>query len=245
MLFRPTVLALVLVLAASGCSSDSASTAGGETPSSIATTGAPSTDAPSTTHASTPTTDAVVTAAPTTIVPPTTTVPPTIEPSTVGPTGCERLTEFDDPTWFIVNDGVMGGRSQAQGEIGDGVLTWTGTIVTAGGGFSSIRGPVDGEFTGATSLTLRVRTDGRTYELLVNDAVDGRGRVTHYAPIEVAGGGWQEVSVPLVDMEARVFGNPVVAEPFAPDLATQVGVILADGIDGDFTFEIDLVDACS
>jgi len=229
MLIRPTALALVLI--ASGCGSDLAPIVGGETPSSSTATAAPLTDAPTTT-------DAAATTAPST------TAPATIESPAMAPTGCERLTEFDDATWFIVNDGVMGGRSRAQGVTGDGALTWTGTIVTAGGGFSSIRGPVDGEFAGATSLTLRVRTDGRPYELLVDDAVDGRGRVTHYASIQVTGGAWQEVSVPLVDMEARVFGNLVDAEPFVPDLATQVGVILADGIDGDFSFEIDWVDAC-
>ncbi len=158
---------------------------------------------------------------------------------------CIRVTDFDDTGWFIVNDGVMGGRSDAQGLIEDGTLTWTGTIVTAGGGFSSIRGPVDGELDGATSLTLRVRTDGRRYELLADDALDGRTRVTHYNPIDVVGEEWQEVSVPLTAMEARVFGNPVTADPFAPELATQIGVILADGLDGEFTFEIDWIDACS
>ncbi len=236
MLIRPTIVALAML--ASGCGSDLASTVGGETPSSSTATTGPLTDAPPTTQETAPNADPADYAAPSA------TSPATAEPPAAEPTGCERLTEFDDANWFIVNDGVMGGRSQAQGAIGDGALTWTGTIVTAGGGFSSIRGPVDGEFTGATSLTLRVRTDGRPYELLADDAVDGRGRVTHYAPIQVTGGAWQEVSVSLVDMEARVFGNPVIAEPFAPDLATQVGVILADGIDGDFSFEIDWIDAC-
>ena len=46
------------------------------------------------------------------------------------------------------------------------------------------------------------------------------------------------------EREARVFGNPVMADPFAPELATQVGVILADGMDGEFQFEIDWIDAC-
>ena len=165
-------------------------------------------------------------------------------PTTTTPTNCVRLTDFQDPTWIIVNDGVMGGRSEAQGVIEDGVLTWTGTIVTTGGGFSSIRGPVDGEFAGATSLTLRIRNDGRRYELLVDDAFNERARVTHYNPIETIGGAWQEISVSLTEMEARVFGNPVTADPFAPEFATQVGVILADGMDGEFQFQIDWIDAC-
>ncbi|MBJ31251.1 MAG: hypothetical protein CL466_07540 [Acidimicrobiaceae bacterium] len=186
-----------------------------------------------------------MTSAPIVIAPPTTMmVSNSTVPRTTRSTNCARLTDFEDPKWIIVNDGVMGGRSRAQGVIEDSVLTWSGTIVTIGGGFSSIRGPVEGEFAGATSLTLRIRNDGRRYELLVEDAFSERARVTHYNPIETIAGGWQEVSVPLTEMEGRVFGNPVMAEPFVPELATQVGVILADGIDGEFQFEIDWIDAC-
>ena len=227
MLARLLVAALLLIAPACGGDSTSAANVG---PSALS----------STTAASPTTSASIVTASSTTMVVSSSTVP-----TTTAPTNCVRLTDFEDPTWIIVNDGVMGGRSQAQGVIEDGVLTWTGTIVTIGGGFSSIRGPVDGEFTGATSLTLRIRNDGRRYELLVDDALDERGRVTHYNPIETIGGAWQEISVPLTDMEARVFGNPVMVDPFAPELATQVGVILADGTDGEFQFEIDWIDACS
>ncbi|MDG2428817.1 MAG: CIA30 family protein [Acidimicrobiales bacterium] len=246
------VMSLVLVASACGGGLDSAELEAlrEEVASLEATTAAPTTTAalatttavPTTTAAPTTTTAlATTTAAQTTTAAPTTTATPTTTTST----NCVRLTDFQDPTWIIVNDGVMGGRSQAQGVIEDGVLTWTGTIVTTGGGFSSIRGPVDGEFAGATSLTLRIRNDGRRYELLVDDAFDERARVTHYNPIETIGGVWQEISVPLTEMEARVFGNPVTAAPFVPGLATQVGVILADGLDGEFQFEIDWIDACS
>ena len=48
----------------------------------------------------------------------------------------------------------------------------------------------------------------------------------------------------LTGMEARVFGTPVDAEPLQPDLAAEIGVILADGVDGEFRFEIDWIDAC-
>ena len=174
----------------------------------------------------------------------TTTAPVETSTTVVAESACVRVTDFDDASWFIVNDGVMGGRSSAAGVVDDAGLTWTGTIVTAGGGFSSIRGPVDGQLEGATSLTMRIRTDGRSYELLADDTTPGQGRVTHYAPIDSTGGDWEEVSVSLVGMEPRIFGSLTTAEPFAPDLASQIGVILADGVDGEFRFEIDWIDAC-
>ena len=248
MLARLLVAALLLI--ASACGGDSTSTADvGPSALSSTTAASPTTSAPIVPASSTtmmvssstaPTTSApIVPASSTTMMESSRTAP-----TTTTSTNCVRLTDFQDPTWIIVNDGVMGGRSEAQGVIEDGVLTWTGTIVTTGGGFSSIRGPVDGEFAGATSLTLRIRNDGRRYELLVDDVFGERARVTYYNPIETIGGAWQEISVPLTEMEARVFGTPVMADPFAPEFATQVGVILADGMDGEFQFQIDWIDAC-
>ncbi len=227
MSLRPFAFAGVLLLA-SACSSDSDAEVASEevtAPPSTTTAGA----APTTTTSSTSTT--------------TTAAPAGTSTTTSGPR-CARVAEFDDTSWFIVNDGVMGGRSSAEGAVDDVGLTWTGTIVTAGGGFSSIRGPVDGQLEGATSLTMRIRTDGRSYELLADDTTPGQARVTHYAPIDAVGGEWEEVSVSLVGMEPRIFGSLTAAEPFAPDLASQIGVILADGVDGDFRFEIDWIDAC-
>ena len=181
---------------------------------------------------------------------PATSAPPTTQAAGPAPTAvsapepCRRVTDFDEPGWVIVNDGVMGGQSAGEGSVVDGVLVFDGTIVTQGGGFSSVRGRIDGELDGAGELRFRLRTDGRAYELLADDALTGGQRVTHYRPIEVVGDGWQEVSVPLSDMEPRVFGRPIEAEPFRPDLATQIGVILADGVDGPFSIEIDWIDAC-
>ncbi len=158
---------------------------------------------------------------------------------------CVRVTDFDEATWLIVNDGVMGGQSVGEGAIADGILYFEGTIVTQGGGFSSVRGPIDGELAGASELVMRVRTDGREYELLADDEPTRRERVTHYAPIATEGGEWQDVTVPLTEMDARIFGRQVDAPAFQPDLATEIGVILADGFDGPFLLEIDWIDACT
>ncbi|MEM8708558.1 MAG: CIA30 family protein [Actinomycetota bacterium] len=225
---RRLASAVVLIVLAAGC-------AGDET-----TTGASVTTSTTVVADPAPTTSTSTTAAPSTTSTSTTTSTPAT--TTTEASRCVRVTDFDEPDWFIVNDGVMGGRSDARGGVADGVLAWEGTIVTQGGGFSSIRGPVDGELAGASELVLRIRTDGRAFELLADDA--GSTRVTHYNPIDATGGDWEEVVVPLTGMEARIFGSLVDADAFQPDRANQIGVILADGMDGDFAFEIDWIDAC-
>lgn len=159
-----------------------------------------------------------------------------------GPTGDTAVSR-----WFIVNDGVMGGRSLGDGSIVDGVLSFSGTIETDGGGFSSVRSALAADaLDSATSVRLRIRTDGRSYELQADDAIEGRSRrVSHFGLIPLSQSGeWVEVEVSLLDLEARVFGTPVDAARFAPDAATEIGVILADGVDGPFSFEIDWIDAC-
>ncbi|MEM9564592.1 MAG: CIA30 family protein [Actinomycetota bacterium] len=148
--------------------------------------------------------------------------------------------------WQVVNDGVMGGRSSAEAGVVDGVLTLEGDIVTDGGGFSSVRLALAEPLGESSGLQLRLRTDGRAYELTLADAAPGRDRrVSHQAPIEVAGeASWGEVVVDFADLDASVFGRPVEVDPFDPTAAVEVGIILADGADGPFRLELDWIRVC-
>jgi NADH dehydrogenase [ubiquinone] 1 alpha subcomplex assembly factor 1 len=59
------------------------------------------------------------------------------------PKGHMLLTDFtmssSDVAWYVVNDNVMGGRSEGDFEQKPGELSFTGRTNTNGGGFSSIR----------------------------------------------------------------------------------------------------------
>ncbi len=68
--------------------------------------------------------------------------------------------------WVAINDGVMGGLSQGTPAVSEGSLFFTGKLsLENNGGFSSVRASGDFDFDGKTALTLRVRGDGRTYQL--------------------------------------------------------------------------------
>lgn len=165
--------------------------------------------------------------------------------------GCRSVADLDDEDelrrWSVVNDGVMGGRSSAEATADDSVLAIDGEIVTDGGGFSSIRlalaEPLGDD---VSRLVVRLRTDGRAYELTVSDAAPDRDRrVSHQAPILAAGSGdWEVVEVMFGDLEASIFGRPVDVDPFEPGAAVEVGIILADGSDGPFHLELDWIRAC-
>jgi len=165
---------------------------------------------------------------------------------------CRRITDFgadDSAGWFIVNDGVMGGRSSGGGGIDDSVLRFVGNVVTEGGGFTSVRLRLAGdELVDTSRIEMRVRPDGRTYGLTMEDATDYRGiAVSHRADFAVGpvdSDGWAMATVDYDRLEPSVFGFPLEAPPFDPDSAREIGIIIADEIDGDFALEVDWIDAC-
>lgn len=160
-------------------------------------------------------------------------------------TTCQQLVESDEQPWLVVNDGVMGGRSEGAISTETGEMQFAGTIVTDGGGFSSARRVLYDGLGESVGLQLRVRADQRRYEVLLADVDSQAYRVTYYAPLQLEGDDWQVVEVSFEDLEARIFGRLVDAPPFQPGKATTIGIILADGDDGEFLFELDWINACT
>jgi NADH dehydrogenase [ubiquinone] 1 alpha subcomplex assembly factor 1 len=159
------------------------------------------------------------------------------------------IENFDGTTrWFTVNDTVMGGRSSGGPAMHEGVLTFSGTINTNGGGFSSIRARA-GDLSDYDALRLRVRGDGRAYRVSLRTDARVRGREIAYqaefrAPSDTE---WTEITLPFDTFEPTWRGNDMTR--FAPDLdvskTRQMGIILGDGIDGPFHLEIDRIEGIS
>lgn len=208
-----------------------------------------------------PTTSATIVAAPITPEPDTTVSAATILASTTtmtepkqAQTDCRRVTDFgaDNQEWLIVNDGVMGGLSNGAVDITDSVMRFTGDVVTQGGGFTSVRLRLDGdELEGSNRVDLRVRADDRTYGLTFEDEARIGPRFVSYQAdlilddVGLDVDGWQVVSLSYDQLRPSVFGQAVDAEPFTPEQAVEVGIIIADGVDGPFALDVDWVDACS
>lgn len=164
---------------------------------------------------------------------------------------CTRLTDFETPAeidaWLVVNDDVMGGRSDGGATFADSVMTFTGTINTDGGGFASLRLPIDeGTLADVEVVRMRVRSDGRSYKLTMRDSLEGRdNRTSHQAPIPMSTPGeWSVVDVSLSDLTANVFGRSVETDPFVPELGNRIGLMMSDGVDGDFELDLDWIDLC-
>lgn len=161
-----------------------------------------------------------------------------------------RLSDFDhaqaNARWRVVNDNVMGGRSKGDVRFADGVMTFFGDINTNGGGFASVRLPIErGTLAGVERMVMRLKHDGRVpYRVLVIDA-GGRPRgILHQLELAFDGpaGEWEMVTVDLGAMQPTFRGEPVDAAPLDPAEAVEIGFILNDTGDGPFELHVDWID---
>jgi NADH dehydrogenase [ubiquinone] 1 alpha subcomplex assembly factor 1 len=166
------------------------------------------------------------------------------------PTSSMMLFEFsgaaNEPAWFSVNDGVMGGVSQGGAKLVSGSLHFRGVLsLENNGGFSSIRsgGPTR-DLSAAKAIVLRVKGDGRTYRLqLATNAEFRRARVSYQAPFPTKAGEWTEVSVPLASLVPMFRGQTLSGPALDAARIEEIGLSLSDGKPGAFALEVDWIRA--
>lgn len=150
----------------------------------------------------------------------------------------------DEPAWVGVNDGVMGGVSQGGAKIAGGQLHFSGTLsLENNGGFSSVRttGRVY-DLSGAKALLLRVRGDGRTYQLrLATDARVRRSAVSYRADFPTTAGTWTEVRIPFDTLVPTYRGDRLDGPPLDRSRVEEVGLLIGDGREGAFALTVDWI----
>jgi len=127
-------------------------------------------------------------------------------------------------------------------------MVFEGIINTNGGGFSSVRRTVEpGVLSSTAGFTMRVRSDGRDYKLTMrSDARYRFRRVSFQAPIPSGPAGeWRDVFIPFDNLSASIFGRTVYGATFNRDAVEEIGIIIADGVDGPFRLDVKSITACS
>jgi len=153
--------------------------------------------------------------------------------------------ESEKLDWRIVDDGVMGGLSSGKCEIGkDGMLRFFGTLsLENNGGFSSLRtGNVNMDLSGADGVVLRVKGDGRTYQLRFSTDAEHRGReVSFQAGFQTTKGEWTEAKVPFTRFTGSWRGIGLPDKAFDPARIRRLGLQLADKKAGPFELRVDWI----
>ena len=162
------------------------------------------------------------------------------------PEGVEVVASFDEakekPEWFSVDDTVMGGVSDGGVEVKDGVLVFSGKLsMENNGGFSSVRKVVKGsDFSGKDGFVLRVKGDGRTYKLRIETDARYRGsEIGYQADFQTKKGEFIEVKVPFSDFKPGWRGRKLDGPALDLAKVEELGLVLADGKEGDFAIEVD------
>ena len=151
------------------------------------------------------------------------------------------FTEEDiEGKWIVVNDNVMGGRSEGGYSFRKNRLIFSGNTNTNGGGFSSIRtNPTNFYLGDRTGLHIRFKGDGRTYKL----GVRIEGKSVSYRSNFTSGNGWQEVRVPFNEMDVSWRGRPLSKEehPLIKSKIRSIEFMIYDKQDGPFKLLVDWI----
>ena len=145
-----------------------------------------------------------------------------------------------DKQWMVVNDKVMGGRSEGGYSFDKKRLIFSGNTNTNGGGFSSIRTiPLDFYLEDKTGLHIRYKGDGRTFKL----GVRMEGKSVSYRSNFTSGNGWQEVRVPFNEMDVSWRGRPLSKEehPLIKSKIRSIEFMIYDKQDGPFKLQVDWI----
>ena len=153
------------------------------------------------------------------------------------------LTAFDAQSrnldWYIVNDTVMGGRSNSRVEQDDNHLIFSGELNTKGGGFASVRStPTQLDIGDIESFVLKVRGDGRSYQLRL---MSSQTRLSYATTFNTSDATWLQIELPLEAFVATWRGRKLNRPPINPEDITSIGFMLADNRDGPFSIEVDWI----
>ena len=145
----------------------------------------------------------------------------------------------------MVNDNVMGGRSDGDFSVEEGELLFSGRTNTDGGGFSSIRTmPVALDLSDYDGIRLKILGDGRRYTWQLTTNARWRGRtVSFWAEFDTRNGEWTIVDIPFSLFEPRFRGRVLDGPALDPGRITGLGLMINDGKDGAFAASLASVGA--
>lgn len=152
----------------------------------------------------------------------------------------------EDPVkWYAVNDGVMGGVSEGgmqRTEHATGIFSGDLSLEN-NGGFASVRAVIGRQdLSKYAGIEIRVRGDGRTYQLRVrtDDRLDG---VAYRAEFQTTEDEWIVVKIPFADLLPTFRGRLLNGPELDTAQIAQIAFMLADKKPGKFVLEIGSVHA--
>lgn len=148
---------------------------------------------------------------------------------------------YDLKAWNVVDDVVMGGRSDGNLYINkDGHGEFTGDVsLENNGGFSSIRLRMDKSAVfDHSKFVLRVKGDGKKYQLRVKSI---RMNWYSYAYTFQTSGEWETIEIPMNEMYPTFRGRKLDFPNYPGKTLSELGFLISNKKNESFKLEIDYI----
>ncbi|MEL7533357.1 MAG: CIA30 family protein [Bacteroidota bacterium] len=147
-------------------------------------------------------------------------------------------------SWRVINDGVMGGLSQAQARLTGNSVLYRGEIsLDNNGGFSSFRSPYARfDFSDFETVTIRFKSQGPTFGFTLETS-SYFYQPYYKAVLQSESKDWQTLTVKLTDFKQYQLGRPSGERLAAAYLSKiiRIGFINHDKVAKPFELEIDYI----
>jgi len=144
-------------------------------------------------------------------------------------------------SWRIVDDVVMGGRSNGSfkiNEAGNG-LFYGDISLKNNGGFSSLRYSFDKlSISNYTKIVLRIKGDGKQYQFRIKDDNDN---FYSYIKQFKTSGSWETIEIHLSEMYPAFRGRKLDIQNFNSDTLAQIAFLIGNKKEESFQLEIDKI----
>jgi len=151
--------------------------------------------------------------------------------------------EQDISEWRIVDDGVMGGRSQGNFELNEarnGVFYGTVSLEN-NGGFSSVRCQIEEtNLDDYSKFVLKVKGDGKNYQFRVRSHFSDR--FSYIGNFETTGQ-WQSIEIPFNAMYPAFRGQTLNLPNYSGNQLVEVAFLVGNKKAESFQLEIQYIEA--
>ncbi len=152
-----------------------------------------------------------------------------------------------EPSWYTVNDNVMGGISSSTVVVDTNQqnLSFSGEVsLDNNGGFASTRSEwTSYDLSAFDGIALRVRGDGNAYRFRIRTEATGFG-IAYTGLFQTKAGTWQDIYLPFSEMVPLYRGFVVnAAGPLDPESIRSFGLMVSDKQQGEFSLEVDWINA--
>lgn len=143
--------------------------------------------------------------------------------------------------WYVVDDVVMGGRSDGRFELNnDGHGVFCGEVSLANnGGFSSVRYRFDKkDINGIQYCKIRLKGDGKRYQFRVkNDARDAHVYIHYFE----TSGSWEVISIPLAEMHPSYRGRWLRRPNYTAQELSEIAFLIGNKQNEFFCLQLDWI----